>query len=617
MPIRSIKDGKLVRNKAEKPIAVDVNELSKAGQELAKQAGESVRALNERMRARKLLKDSGLSSFGYFEAIYYGGKPFFLIKGKDNFSLAESLKVNDETFYPKDIKRIPYEPYGYYEQQTPILQELFSKVKMEFQTFVDVEPVWIDVLSAWVLLSYHQEKLQTVPYIYLYGDNESGKSTVLQILKFLCYRPMYGVTIPSADLYGYLEDSDGIGTILEDEIQGIDRDTDKIKIYKAGYKQGAVVPRTILTQHDRIIKYFPTFGLKGCAGEQIAQVKGFNERFIPIPMVEGCPEKEWADVTKEDLDRLHNLRNMLLKWRLENRDWQLPEVLMSVKGRMKELWKPILQITQGLAVYDGLSKFVEHQANERLSDKQNTLEGHIVKVVTSLYNKGNEIIPFLDIWQGLVSDLDGKLDDKKPHVMDTSEFSEVTKSKVGYRLREVLSGRSKSVREKDSEGNDVVVKAYVFDPIKLRKVAKKYGEPVTKSLSLPSSEGAQTLESMGKNTGNDVESTLPRPEELGKLSNSVTSQRSSLNPSIENSSVPKISVKKNATSDKEPNSVTLQDLKNVGLANSFHVEHECCICGYKKMTSCLAETLKGENLPICDDCVQAYHNKENDKVDQL
>jgi hypothetical protein len=307
---------------------------------------------------------------------------------------------------------------------------------------------------------------------------------------------------------------------------------------------------------------------------------------------------------------------MLLKWRLEDRDWQLPEVLMPVKGRVKELWKPLLQITQGLTVYDGLFKFVENQKNKRLSDKQNTLEGHIVKVVSSLYNEGNETIPFLDIWQGLVSDLDGKLDDKKPHVMDTSEFFQVTKNKVGYRLREVLSGESKPIREKDSEGNDVVVKAYVFDPSKLRKVAKKYGyELVTKLPSLPSSESAQTLESMEKNTENNVENTLPTPLELSKLSNSVTSETEPLNLSLEDSSITEISVKENVTGNKEPNSVTLQDLKDVGWIYGFCSEHECCICGHKKMTSWKAETFKGENLPICDDCVQAFRKEQEVKGD--
>jgi len=511
-------------------------------------------------KTKKQLRDAGLCDSGYFEAIYHNSKPYFLIKEENSFNIAESIEIDEQVFYPKEARHVPYEPYGYLDGAVPNREELFWKVNREFQTFVDVEATWRDVLSACVLLSYHQEKLQTVPYVFVYGDNESGKSTVLQVLKSLCYRPMYGVTVPSADIYGFLEDSDAIGCILEDEVQGIHKDTDKIKIYKAGYKQGAVVPRTIITQHDRIIKYYNTFCFKACASEQIPQVKGFNERFLFIPMVEGSPEKEWADITREDLDRLRNLRNMLLKWRLLSRDWQLPEVELSMKGRLKELWKPILQITQGLTVYDGLFKFVEDQKKERLSVKQDTLEGKIVKVVTEIHNEAKDSspnIPFQIIWSRLQEELDGKIDDKKPNVMDTSEFFQVTKNKVGYRLREVLNGKSKPIRQKDSEGNDIVIKAYEFDPDKLRKVAKKYGyEFVTKLPSEPSSESAQAPRSMEKEEEKNVDKDLDTPQQLGKLCNLVTSEIESSSLPIEDSSMFKNAEEKNAMDKENANPVT-------------------------------------------------------------
>jgi len=475
---------------------------------------------------KKQMKDSGTVAEGCFEAIYHNEKPCFLVKNGENFNIVESIEVNGETFSAKEAKHFPYESYGYFEGTVPNQEELFWKVNQEFQTFVDIESIWKDVLSACVLLSYKQEKLQAVPYLFLYGDNESGKSTVLQVLKFLCYRPMYGVTVPSADIYGFLEDSDAIGCILEDEVQGICKDTDKIKIYKAGYKQGAVVPRTIMTQHDRIIKYYQTFCFKACASEQIPQVKGFNERFLFIPMVEGSPEKEWADITKEDLDRLRNLRNMLLKWRMLSRDWELPEIKLNMKGRLKELWKPILQMTHGLAVYETLFKFVENQKKERLGVKQDTLEGKIVKVVTGIFNESEDNSPiaaFQTIWTRLVEELDGKIDERKPHVMDTSEFFNVTKNKVGYRLREILSGKPKVLREKDAHGDWVSTRAYEFDISKLRRVAKKYGyELVTKLPSLSSSKGTQTPEDMEKDHENNVKKGMDTPLELGKVSNSVT-----------------------------------------------------------------------------------------------
>jgi len=500
-------------------------------------------------KTKKQLKDSGVA----FEAVYVDGKPRFLTKNSEDFNIVETVELDGETFYPKEAKNIPYEPYGVFQGQIPSREKLFWKVRSEFHTFIDVESIWKDVLAACVLLTYHQDKFQTVPYLFLYGDNESGKSTVLQVLKFLCYRPMYGVTIPSADLYGYLEDSDSIGTILEDEVQGIHKDTDKIKIYKAGYKQGAVVPRTIITQNDRIIKYYNTFCFKACASEQIPQVKGFNERFVFIPMVEGFPQKEWSDISKEDLERLRTLRNMLLKWRLYSRSWELSNPTLSMKGRVKEVWKPILQITHGLTVYNVLAGFVEDQRKERLNSKQNTLEGHIVKVVTDLYNNAKDpvpYIPFSTIWFELASDLDGKIDEKKPHVMNTSEFFEVTKNKVGYRLREILSGKTQVLREKDEEGDWISVKAYLFDKEKLRRIAKKYGyELVTTLPSLPSCEGTQAPKSMEKEEEKNVEKEPHTPLELSKLSNLVT-----------NSEEPSISSKKSeyeiTVGEKESNLVT-------------------------------------------------------------
>ncbi len=414
-------------------------------------------------------------------------------------------------------------PYGYYQGTIPDRENLFWKIWQEIDLFIDIEKIWKDVLASCVLFSYQQEKLQTVPYLLVYGDNESGKSTVLQVLKYLCYRPMYGVTIPAADLYGFLEDSDGIGCIFEDEIQGIQKDTDKIKIYKAGYKKGAVVPRTIITSFDRTIKYYRTFCFKICASEQLPQVKGFNERFLFLPMVEGFPQKEWADLTKEDINRLQELRDILLKWRMLSKDWELPSFELSIKGRLKELWKPILQITHGLVVYDDLFRFVEEQKKERLGTKQDTLEGHIVKVVIENFNSIANLsngIPFSTIWESLVADLSGKVDEKKPNIMDTSEFFNVSKNKVGYRLREVLSGQSKAIKD----GN-MVLKAYFFDFEKLRRVAKKYGYEVTKLLSKPSSEDMQSPESMGKEkktNGNNVEKNGNAQGELSYLSNSVT-----------------------------------------------------------------------------------------------
>lgn len=139
---------------------------------------------------------------------------------------------------------------------------------------------------------------------------------------------------------------------------------------------------------------------------------------------------------------------------------------MPVKGRLKELWKPIVQIVSGLTVEQDLRAQLLQSQKERLSEKINTLEGHIVKVVCELYVTGQPLA-FSELWDALVNDLGGKLDENKPNKMDTPEFGEVTKQKIGYRLREVLSGKKEKVKKQSD-------RAYCFDGQKLGRLAKKY-----------------------------------------------------------------------------------------------------------------------------------------------
>ncbi len=539
----------------------------------------------------KLHKTSGYSNQGYFEAIYHKGKPAFLTIDNGNFQVHQEVTAETDTFVPKEAPdEYPYEKYGYYENALPSMEELFWKVRDEFNLFLDVEPIWKDYLAACVLLSYQQEKARTIPYIYFVGDNESGKTVALNLLNWLCYRPLLGVTIPSADVYGYLDSSDAPGTILEDEAQGLQRDMDKAKIYKAGYKKGAVVPRTIMLQNKRFIKFFRVFCLKACAAEENPRVKGLLERFTFISMVEGYPNKDWADFNDEDEKRLRNLRNMLLKWRLTTIQTQLPEVDLPVKGRLKELWKPIIQTVTGLNAEADLRRHLEKMQAERLNEKTNTLEGHLVKVVCELYIQG-ETLPFSNIWDTLANDLGGKIDDKKPNKMDTAEFGEITKQKIGYRIREVLCGKKVKVR-----GQDGPARNYQFDLEKLKRIAKKYGcTLVPKFPTTPSSCQASTNQNQDTHNEPTEKPVEPKPQE-----------------SDESKEAPLKRVQLGNTG-----TITFEELssntKNVcRLDTDFGIE-TCVLCGTKERPDWQVDLYNGEWGFLCGPCGLRLTEKLNNQ----
>ena len=68
---------------------------------------------------RQIVKDSGVTVDGCFEAVYVDGKPRFLVKNSEDFKVMESLEIDDETVFPKEERHIPYEAYGVFQGTVP------------------------------------------------------------------------------------------------------------------------------------------------------------------------------------------------------------------------------------------------------------------------------------------------------------------------------------------------------------------------------------------------------------------------------------------------------------------------------------------------------------------
>lgn len=403
--------------------------------------------------------------------VYNLKEPYF--KG---FHVERELMIKGEKIRPTSPSKYPYEPYRFSFQERfekPDPKMLFEEVLEEFRKFVDVEDEIRILMASAVMLSYIQEDFETMPYLYLLGDNESGKTHTLQLFAALCYRPLYGVSIPSADLYTFLGADGHIPTIIEDEVQGIERDTEKAKIWKTGYKRGAKVPRIILKPNgEREIEYYPSYCLKIAAGEKLIKLKGLSERFIIISMIEGDPVKD--EYEREDYERFKAIRKKLLMWRMIHLidSPPLPKLeLPWLRKRLKEIYKPLLMVAQLHPIhYQTLEKFVKARVEEKNEAKRNSLEGFLTKIVASLVKekKSNEI-PFLDIWSRIKFELDVEEPPSRPDRLETDAYGVLTKQKIGRRLREALGSR---VQRRWEEGKATVI--HTFDLRRLEKCVKRY-----------------------------------------------------------------------------------------------------------------------------------------------
>lgn len=398
--------------------------------------------------------------------------PCLLVYGSAGFQICDTYILDNNIIEARHPKSYPYKPYMVSELSAKTRLELIDLVFREINTFIDAELQEKAVFTAFVVLSYLQELFDTLPYLYVVGDNESGKTHLIILLGELCYRPLVGVSHTAADLYSYLEDDTPL-TIIEDEFQGSERDSEKMKIYKSGYKKGAKVARVTTFDGGRRIDYFNCFGLKIMAAEKLVENKGLLQRCIVIEMVEGYPQKDYYDV--EDYERFSWLRSELLKWRMRvlAKHEELPTLNIDwLRGRDRELYLPLLTILHGSKLYDVLHDFLKRKVEEKILERSSSLEAMVVKNILEILQNSKEV-DFTDLWGRLLHDLDGE-EIKPPHLtsaraMHSEVYGEVSKKDIANILKNKL-GMIKMKTKRD--GRNIIL--YIPNMEKLKKAYRKY-----------------------------------------------------------------------------------------------------------------------------------------------
>ena len=442
-----------------------------------------------------------------YESIYLDTEPFFLYH-KDGLRAISDIYLNNVVLKPTTARYIPYKPYFFNEvpNTTPSYDNLYNRIYDEVDLFIVTSKAYKHLITSFIILSYHQEKFLALPYLFPHGDTESGKTTVLRLISYLGYRPMFGTSFPSADIFSYLGMGDIInGLILEDEIQGLEKDKNKLKIYKQGYQAGAKVPR--MMKDTRQILFYNCFGLKAVGGEQFVRDKGFMRRCITIYMIQGKPTKRLTKATKEDFKRFSQIRNDLLVWRLTSglTDTTLDGDLQEM-GSLGELWEPIMVVAKGTKGWNPLRKQVKRAYISKLQREKASFEGYLAKTLMELGTL--ERCKFSDVWLKLLEVLDAELVQGKPHIMVSDDFGEITKVAVGLKLKGAFGGVSKTRRY----GGEVV-KVYEFDEGLLEKTLARY-KNVTTLLDL--------LEKPTKEVEEKPEKEPSIPTKTSKSSNVVT-----------------------------------------------------------------------------------------------
>jgi len=341
-------------------------------------------------------KIKGKIGSNYVESIIVDDKPLFLCNVNDELKLAEKITDGEIVYRPLGVDECGYFPYRYdktvlnlLKDNPPSKEELLKQIKTFVDDFMDICERDKYLIMGDLLLSYCQEWIDTLHFLFFVGETESGKSTALHLFRWLGYRCLYGEDIPNADIYNFLgTDEEATGTICEDEAQEIAVNREKIRTYKNSYSRGALKPRilSVDSKHKRQV-FYKTFCLKLFAGERVPEDKGFKERLAVVHMTEGLPKQNIKRLNDDQKQELYHLRNRLLLWKVLNINKGLSYFNSNLKKRDQELWEDFLSITSDTKYFESCQDVVNYYTKQRHQSIWNSLEARIFKLVMDKLNE--------------------------------------------------------------------------------------------------------------------------------------------------------------------------------------------------------------------------------------
>ena len=106
---------------------------------------------------------------------------------------------------------------------------------------VDINMSDANLVAAFVMSTWFIESLQVAPYLALVGLPRSGKTTLLQVLNLVCWRPLLTADITSAAFYEVYEKLSP--TLLVDETLTTGNRRELFHLLKTGTTRGSVTLR--------------------------------------------------------------------------------------------------------------------------------------------------------------------------------------------------------------------------------------------------------------------------------------------------------------------------------------------------------------------------------------
>lgn len=226
-------------------------------------------------------------------------------------------------------------------------QELLESIQATIESYMVFPNHHYGIVAAlWVLNTWFFEVFDAVPYLSITAvAKRCGKSTLLDLLRFLSRNPETGGAGTAAAMYTLMEQYGGRCSLFFDEAERLSSGAASMmrSFMNFGYRKGESIPRVM---PDRSVMKFPCYGPKAFAliGDPTDTLRDrsilfvLERRVAPKPYRPTRAEEECKAVVRQikaylDSGALATMEVLAPDW-LDNRD--------------QEIWEPLWSIVNGL-----------------------------------------------------------------------------------------------------------------------------------------------------------------------------------------------------------------------------------------------------------------------------
>jgi hypothetical protein len=478
------------------------------------------------------------------ESILIDNKPFFIqiIDGKR--VLSPKIPLSDIIIEPPVRTDYLSKEYSFQSEEEvnhfielakkETLDSLYDKVKSIWKKYVDIDEDFINICTADTIFSHFQDRLGMTHYLWIVGDNNTGKSNVLLVFSYLGYRAIYDTSITPANIYNFgsqLEEGQCI--IIEDEVGDIDDQIEKKKMYQVSYRSGTKVTRMYENNNSGNNKRkssrqqaFFMFCFKVFASEKMPdkiKSKGFLERLIPLRSLPGEPQFDISEVVndagdeqfKELYQELIDIRKLLLSYRLLYYNDLFPNIKLNIKNRYKQITKPLIRLFQNTKAVNEIIKSLSKYLIEKNQKKMDSFDSILLTLVIDLVAKHGTILYNEQIWQELKQKYPSGKIEERPYSWYIEENGIVSKTKITNTCETKFGAKEHKDKEKG--------RGLIFNQAILNKLSANYSIIEGIKIIPEDKDKDREKEELSKKTGDtyDTGDTFREDIEQNSYNNSI------------------------------------------------------------------------------------------------